>query len=158
MIILPFNLYRIDNYFDDLVKIIVIERDPRDVFLSNKYNWVKINYGVPMPFDAKEFCDYYRKMRESEIPSNSNKILRIRFEDLIYNYEDELKKIMKFLNFTPKDHIHKKLRFDPSKSIKNTQLFSDEKYADEVKIIEKNLKEYLYDFPYEVRNDIKKVT
>ena len=35
--LLPFNLFRVDNYFDDRLKAIVVERDPRDVFIINKY-------------------------------------------------------------------------------------------------------------------------
>jgi len=38
-LLLPFNLFRIDNYFDDKLKVIVVERDPRDVFVLNKYIW-----------------------------------------------------------------------------------------------------------------------
>ena len=41
--ILPFNLYRIPNYFTaSEVKCIVLDRDPRDIFVLNKYIWPKI--------------------------------------------------------------------------------------------------------------------
>ena len=94
-------------------------------------------------------------MRESEKECNSNKVLRIRFEDLIYNYDDEVKRITKFLGFTGKDHINKKSRFDPDISIKNTQLFRKKEYQEESKIIERELEKYLYNFPYEINNDVK---
>ena len=35
--LLPFNLFRVDNYFDDKIRVIVVARDPRDVFITNKY-------------------------------------------------------------------------------------------------------------------------
>jgi len=154
-LILPFNLHRIDNYFDDKLKVIVVERDPRDVFILNKYIWGEKQIGVPFPNDVKEFCRYYRSMRNSEINSNSNKILRIKFEDLIYKYDASLNKIMEFLNFNNEEHINKKSRFNPDISIKNTQLFRNSKYQEEVAIIEKELQDYLYDFPYEINNDVK---
>ena len=153
--LLPFNLFRVDNYFDDRLKAIVVERDPRDVFIINKYIWQKKQICVPFPLDVNEFCSFYKKMRESEKECNSNKVLRIRFEDLIYNYDDEVKRITKFLGFTSKDHINKKSRFDPDISIKNTQLFRKKEYQEESKIIERELEKYLYNFPYEINNDVK---
>ena len=94
-------------------------------------------------------------MRESEKECISKKVLRIKFEDLIYNYDKELKKIEKFLNFKKEEHINPKSRFNPEISIKNTQLFNKKEYIKEVKIIEKELSNYLYDFPYEIKNDVK---
>ena len=154
-LLLPFNLHRIDNYFDDRLKVIVVERDPRDVFILNKYIWKEKQCGVPMPLDVLEFCKYYKRMREIEIKANSNKILRISFEDLIYNYEKKLEEIKKFLNFSDEDHINKKTRFNPEISIKNTQLFNNKKYKREISVIEKELKKYLYNFPYELSNDVR---
>ena len=153
--LLPFNLHRIDNYFDSKAKVIVVERDPRDVFILNKYIWQKKQIGVPIPLDVYEFCEYYRRMRESEKECNSTKVLRIKFEDLIYNYEKTLETIKKHLNFTDESHINKKCRFNPDLSIKNTQLFNNDIYKDEVKIIEEKLEQYLYDFPYILKNTVK---
>lgn len=154
--LLPFNLHRIDNYFDDDTRVIVVERDPRDVFIINKYIWAQNNFGVPMPYDAKQFCEYYKGMRESEKKTDSDKVLRIHFEDLIYKYDDTLKKVMNHLNFTEQMHINKKKRFIPELSIKNTQIFnSSNKYDEEMQILERELKEYLYDFPYKLENKVE---
>lgn len=154
-LLLPFNLYRIDNYFDEKLKVIVVERDPRDVFILNKYIWPQKGIAVPMPLDVKKFCEYYKKMRESEHITNSKKILRIKFEDLIYNYDETLNIIEKHMNFAKKDHIHKFEKFNPKLSIKNTQLFNNSIYFNEIKIIENELTRYLYHFPYTLNNDIK---
>lgn len=153
--LLPFNLFRVDNYFDEKLKVIVVERDPRDVFILNKYIWTQRELQVPMPYDVEEFCEYYKRMREKEKECNSDKVLRVKFEDLIYKYDEKLKEIKKFLNFTTNDHINPKTRFNPDISIKNTQIFRKKEYEDEIKIIEKKLQKYLYDFPYEINNDIK---
>lgn len=153
--LLPFNLFRVDNYFDNKLKAIVVERDPRDVFIINKYIWPERGISVPFPTDAKEFCKFYKNMRESEKECNSNKVLRVKFEDLIYNYDEEIKRISKFLGFKEEDHIKKKRRFNPEISIKNTQLFRKTEYQKEIEIIEKELSKYLYVFPYEINNDVK---
>ena len=152
--VLPFNLHRVDKYFDDNVKVIVVERDPRDVFLLNKYIWPKINFTVPMPHDAELFVKYYKAMRNSEKPSQSSKVLRINFEDLVYNYEDTLGKVMKHLGVNSQMHIDKKKRFNPELSIKNTQIFnSSPQYEEEIKIIENGLSEFLYKFPYKINDN-----
>lgn len=153
--LLPFNLHRVDNYFDDELRVIAVERDPRDVFIINKYIWQEKQICVPMPLDVNEFCKYYRRMRKSEIECNSSKVLRVKFEDLIYNYDNKVKEITKFLGFTEQDHINKKTRFNPDLSIKNTQLFNNPIYKEEIKVIENELKEYLYDFPYKINNNVE---
>lgn len=153
--LLPFNLFRVDNYFDDKLKVIVVERDPRDVFIINKYIWGEKNICVPFPLEVNDFCKFYKKMRESEKECTSDKVLRVKFEDLIYDYENKINEITKFLGFKKNDHINKKSRFNPEVSIKNTQLFRNKKYIEESKIIEKQLKKYLYKFPYEINNNVK---
>ena len=154
--LLPFNLFRIDNYFDDNVRAIVVQRDPRDVFILNKYIWPQKNFEIPVPKDVHEFCKYYKAMRKSEKESLSSKILRINFEDLIYKYEETVNLVMKHLDFTKDMHINKKQRFNPDLSIKNTQLFNgSNKYDKEMKVIEQELKEYLYEFPYTLNNKIE---
>lgn len=153
-LLLPFNLYRVDNYFDDNLRVIVVERDPRDVFILNKYIWPKKNITVPMPTDAYEFSLFYKKMRQSEKKCNSSKILRIKFEDLVYDYDSSVSKVIEFLGFKEEDHVMKKERFNPDISIKNTQLFHKDIYQEEIKIIEEELKDYLYDFPRDIDNTI----
>ncbi len=146
-LLLPHNLFRVDNYFDDNLKVIVVERDPRDVFLSNKYVWTLDNEAVPYSCNVEEFCDQFRRIREIEKPTDSKKVLKVQFEDLIYNYEETLKKIIKFLGYENREHENKQKYFNPEVSIKNTQLFKNKKYAKETKYIEEHLKKYLYNFP-----------
>lgn len=155
-LLLPFNLFRVDNYFGEELKVIVVDRDPRDVFILNKYIWGEKKISVPFPTDANEFCKFYQKMRESEHNCSSKKVLRIHFEDLIYYYESTVEKIQKFVGFTNDDHTMIKTVFNPDISIKNTQLFNEKDiYKKEIKLIEKNLKKYLYDFPYKLNNKIE---
>ena len=59
-LLLPHNLNIIDNYKIEELFPIIISRDPRDVFIMNKYFWKPRNQEVPYPTDIKEFCNYYK--------------------------------------------------------------------------------------------------
>lgn len=148
-LLLPHNLYRIDHYFDDELYAIVVDRDPRDVFVLNKYFWPAQGSSVPYPKDSELFCKVYKKIRKSEKFVQDNRILRIHFEDLIFNYNDTLKKIYSFLGVTEKQHAKRKgTIFNPKISIHNTQLYLDsELYDSETKKMQIELQEYLYKFP-----------
>lgn len=154
-LLLPHNVFRVDNYFDDNLRVIIVERDPRDVYILNKYIWPQRNFTIPVPTEAEEFCKFYDKMRKSEKTTSSNKVLRVNFEDLVYNYDNIVKKIEKFLGFKSEEQVYAKKRFNPEISIKNTQLFRQKKYENEIKIIEKELKKYLYKFPFELDNKVE---
>lgn len=156
-LLLPHNLKRQDRYFDDCLRCIVVERDPRDVFISNKYIWPSQGEQVPFPTDAEEFCVFYERLRSFEEIEENSRILRIQFEDLIYYYDKEVLKIEEFIGLDVNDHIRPRTDFNPDISINNTQLFLNKKYAKEIEIIEKKLNKYLYNFPYERITDESKV-
>ena len=147
-LLLPHNIYRAEKYFDDRMECFVVNRDPRDVFILNKYIWPKVNETVPFPTEVNEFCGYYRGLRSIEKKGYNLHVHMIQFEELIYNYEYPLKKVMKILKLDETMHSAKKQKFNPEKSINNTQLFIKDEYKAEASIIEKNLSEFLYDFPY----------
>lgn len=152
-LLLPFNLFRFEKYFGEDAFVFVIERDPRDVFISNKYYWSKQGEPVPYPVDLEEFCKYYKSLRQMEKDAKSDRICRIKFEDLIYNYDQTVAMIFEKLGWDIKTHKAPKSRFNPEKSIYNTQLFLKSKeYETECEYIAKELKEYLYDFPYVLKH------
>lgn len=147
-LLLPHNLTRIDQYFDESLRVFVVERDPRDVFILNKYYWKRQGQTVPYPMDAEKFCQVYRAGRERERPAEDSRIMRLYFEDLIYRYERTLPAVYEFLGVDGKSHSWKKTIFNPDISIHNTQLFAkNENYKAESDYIAANLGEYLYDFP-----------
>lgn len=147
--LLPHNLCRINDYFDESLRVFVIERDPRDVFILNKYFWKKAGAPIPYPMDAEEFCRMYRCIRESEKTIIDTRILRLNFEDMVYDYEETLLRIYSFLGIDGKYHEkHKKRVFNPDISVNNTMLFKENGfYKKEIKLIEDSLADYLYDFP-----------
>ena len=83
---------RCTRYFDDL-KIILVDRDPRDIFLSMKYIWKERDEFWD---NVQLFCDWYRWVHQMSFPRPTN-VLGIRFEDLIYHYAREVDKIEQFI-------------------------------------------------------------
>ena len=156
-LLLPHNLYRVDRYFDEDLYAFVIDRDPRDVFIINKYIWTAQNAVVPYETDPLRFCEQYKRIRASEKKTDSTKVHRFHFEDLIYDYEKSVERLEKILGLTEADHIRPRTSFKPEISINNTQLFLNPKYQAEAQIIERELKEYLYPFPFARQSDEKQV-
>lgn len=132
--------------FLDSPRVIVVDRDPRDLYLQYKMvNYYTKERQHPVK-DVHTFIDLYRRMRINQPYSNGDKnVMVINFEDMIYEYEETSKKIISFCNLS--NHVYPKKYFDPSASIANTQFNKqDNRYQSEIEIIEKELKEYLYDF------------
>lgn len=140
----PSEIYRYLPFFDD-IHVVVVDRDPRDLYILEKYVWK----GHVIPTETVElFCKWYRYTRahrKTEI-YDPEKVLLIQFEDLIYKYEDTTNKIRQWLELDEEHHTQKLQKFNPNKSIKNTQLWKKFDIGTDFGYIEANLKEYLYDY------------
>jgi len=146
--LLPHNLFRFKNYFRDDTCAILVSRDPRDVFISNKYFWAPQNVPIPFPTDVNEFCRFYKGMRKSVQNVDSPQVIEVKFEDLVYKYDSTLEILYSKLQLNPKSHTEKKKLLNPERSIINTNLkYKNSDFASEAEIIENELPEYLYDFP-----------
>lgn len=139
-------------YFEN-PKAIVVDRDPRDYYLMSKKFYYPFGWRIVPCHNVEEFVVYYKTMRE-DMPYlfDDPRILRIRFEDLIYEYDRTTTSIREFCNL--ESHTHSQKCFDPSKSIHNTNLsplFPE--HTAEIEYIEKHLASYLY--PFEDYSDIE---
>lgn len=148
----PSNIQQYLPYFD-YIKVFVVDRDPRDLFiLSHRYWKTDI---IPQK-DVAEFCKWYeiirRHRKREEI--NTKYSMFVQFEDLIYKYDEMRTKLIKFVGMDIKNHIKPKTKFDPAVSMNNTNLkLKYPEYKKEMAYIENNLKEYLYDFPSYKKNN-----
>ncbi len=124
-------------------KTIVVERDPRDVFILGKMKRETSCY----PYDnVKSYVEYFMACQGNADKAESERVLRIQFEDLIYHYDDTVQKIEKFLGI--KKHVRKKQYFKPEVSVNNTQL--KERFPqmkEDIAYIEGLLEDDLYCFP-----------
>jgi hypothetical protein len=142
------NPQRSFKYFGDECKAIIVDRDPRDCYISAKLQRKKTTDGFQIPVsNVEDYVKYYRRLRDNKAYRGESKnVIKINLADLIYEYDDTVKKIEKFCGIS--DHVRKKSVFDPSISIANTQLYKKYKgYEKSIEYIENNLSEYLY--PYD---------
>ena len=124
---------------------VVVDRDPRDLYVFGKTKLMgKWRY---FPIETVEdFITYYRCLRKDQPYLQPNpRILRLRFEDMVYEYDNTTAKLREFLKLP--DNPRPKTVFDPELSIANTQVFKRyTQFADDVKKIEEALPEYCFDF------------
>lgn len=129
------------EFFDD-AKAIIVNRDPRDVYVSAKLHPEDSRF---MPNDSVEkFIVYYRTMQR--FLETSSNVMIVQYEDLIYKYFETTNAIKQFLQLKdiPENEF---VYFDPTYSVRYTKRQNlYDKYPDDVKMIEKKLQEYLYDF------------
>lgn len=137
------------KYFDDPYAIIV-DRDPRDVYLFMKKFLYKKKRYVPCD-NVEDFVIYYSRLRRNKPYLEENeRILRIQFEALLYQYDETTKLIRDFLHLPDNNNAFS--IFNPEQSKANTRLFLRwPEYSEDINYIEKELPEFLYDFsPYPV--------
>ena len=131
-------------FFDDPYAVIS-DRDPRDNYVFSRTKMLgKFHY---MPNETVEdFITYYRAIRKDQPYTQANdRILYVRFEDMVYEYDKTTEKLRDFLHLP--ENPRPKTVFDPALSIANTQVFRRfPQFEEDVRKIEKALPEYLFDF------------
>ncbi len=133
----PYNAHKCSRYFNN-VKAIVVDRDPRDIYIE------LCNFSSYPTNSVDDFITFFSNQREAVNKKYDSKIvLRLKFENLVNNYENEVKKIYSFIGFDCKNHLKKFERFNPSISNKNIGLWKSNISSD-IKLIEKKLNKYLY--------------
>ena len=141
------NLKRVLRYFDD-IQVVIVDRDPRDIYVLEKYVWQD---GI-IPNDVETFCKWFkytRAHRKNEL-NDGSKVKFIQFEDMVYKYEETTSTLAGWLGLNLENHVKSKKIFNPAISVKNTQTWK--RYPcdiKEIEYIENELEEYLYKFPKE---------
>lgn len=142
----PTNTQRYLRYFND-IKLISVDRDPRDIYLLEKYYWK----GGVVPKNIDQFCQWFTLSRshlQSDI-DDPTKVFRIMFEDLVYNYDETKKNILRFLGIDERHHLNKKLNFNPNISISNIGLWKQHpQYQNEAEYIKHKLDSFCYKNEY----------
>ena len=144
----PQDAFRVPGYTPEDLKLIIVDRDIRDLYVYNKYT--NVWGGNTFPTELDDFVRFMKAYRATERKVDCNRILRVRFEDLIYHYEDTVHDIEDFVGIKPEEHVRKKSYLVPEKSIKNTQIFRmNPAWKPELKRLEQEFPEMIYSFPYE---------
>ena len=130
--------------FYDNPKAIVVYRDPRDVYILARKVQMSSCSWIPQE-DVTLYIKYMKMMYRNIGKNLSDSVLYIRFEDLIYKYEETVNKIELFLGIS--EHKKQGLYFNKNISVNNTNLFR--KYPSEmanIALIEREMRDYLFDF------------
>lgn len=140
----PSNVADYFNYFDD-IRVIVVERDPRDLFiLENGYRWGVIPYR-----NVEDFCRWYeitRRHRNTE-QYDTRRVFFLHFEDLVYRYDETVQRLAAFVGLDESRHTRPKQQFDPAVSIRGTNLEQRRpEFRPQAAYIRAQLPQYLYDF------------
>ncbi|MCC6472867.1 MAG: sulfotransferase [Burkholderiales bacterium] len=133
----PYDPERFAAYFED-ARSIVVDRDPRDMFVeANRYSRgfnedVRTYRRISGAFDVDVFIDRIRTCRRQIRSGDSPRVLRLRFEDLVENYEATASRIYAFLGVDPASHSRRRSAFDPARSEGNVGLWKT--FADQAAI------------------------
>ncbi len=138
----PQHAMKAFDYFDN-VKVIIVDRDPRDSYCDIVELKKLLGKDVSITHEVSKYVKWHRKYRENNKIEHDN-ILRIQFEDLILHYDDTVKQITDFIGDEHMKHTDKCKHFDPSVSRKNVGKYLNFPYQDEIRVLEQELKEYLY--------------
>ena len=132
------------SFFDDPYAI-VVDRDPRDNYVFARTRLAGRNHFIPLD-SVEDYVKYYRLLRENQpYKESNNRVLSIRFEDMVYQYDKTTQQIRNFLGLP--EAPHPKSVFDPALSIANTQVWKRyPHFSEDIQYIERELPEYLFDF------------
>ena len=148
----PSDIQRYIRYFpyDEEIRVFVVDRDPRDLYTTCKY--FLNSKAIPVG-NVIQFCDWFEWTRgQSEIKKDPKCVMRIQFEDLIYDYEETRRKIIDFCGIEKMKCSKKGQIFKPENSINNTQVwlrFPESK--EDVEYIFNRLNNYCYDFDSKIK-------
>lgn len=130
-------------FFEDPISI-VVNRDPRDIYVYFKEIFNEL--WVPTE-NVEDFITYYRAIRNVSYSDNT-RIMTVNYEDIVFNYEEIRKKIVKLLDIKNPCVVNKKRYFNPEISVGNLNIYKNyPQYQTDIKKIESDLAEFLYDFP-----------
>jgi hypothetical protein len=141
-----YDPFRAMRYFDN-VKMIIVDRDPRDIYVDiiNK----KITWFLGSEFiknrDVNLFIENFKSRRNHFIENSlDRRVLNIKFENLVLDYDKTYHRIKEFLNLSDGKNDYKGTFFNPKNSIHNIGLWKKYEFQDEVNLIFENLKDYCF--------------
>lgn len=129
-------------------KMVLVIRDPRDVYADGMKNrWLVIPDSIDK-FIQWQSSVYNGWLKIDDRFNDKNRLLVVKFEDLVLDYENIKKKIFTFLDISPDKHINKFKYFDPQVSKKNIGQWKNRISIEESEAINLSLKEFILKYDY----------
>lgn len=146
------NPIRGKEFFVSPVKSIVVDRDPRDVYILTNVIFKSKSVFMPNNCNVVQFVEYYKGLHSKCISCSEVKYLK--FEDLVFKYNETVSMLEEWLGIK---QIRRKAFFLPECSVANTKLFCGfHEYDNDIKYIEEHLVDYLYPFDENYNNTDQK--
>lgn len=147
------------EYFDD-VRSIVVDRDPRDVYVLTNYLLPHIATFMPHDKDVRSFVEYWRAIHVSNETCDETdakgKVLHVRFEDLVFARDETVSVLERFLGLRHGGDYGR--FFDPAASANNTCLYKTHcQEKSDIEYIEQHLSEFLYDFDAQAEDHFARI-
>ena len=122
----PSNIKKSLKYCDN-VKLILVDRDPRDIYMDMVELKVLLGVDLSSNESAENYILWHKLLREKNANNANNvNVLNIKFEDLIMDYNNQVSKIVDFCGIKS-NHSRNKQLFDPEVSRKNIGIWRDYK-------------------------------
>lgn len=118
----------------DDAQAIVVDRDPRDIYATAVTTQQGFNDNLEFfkriagAHDVRTFIDRYKVYR-SMVHRSDATVLRLNFEDLVFDYASTVDRVCEFLGISREAHHEQFRYFDPEKSRVNTELWRREELS-----------------------------
>jgi len=137
----PSNIVTAMRYFDE-IKLIIVDRDPRDIFVNMVNKETLIGPELLNEEAVEKYILWHKTLRANSPSLNnsgkSKNVLRLQFENLVLDYDQCIKEIISFLG-TEMNHIDKQIFFKPEESRKNIGLWKNYPHQEQMNQIYKEL-------------------
>lgn len=139
----PNNPRVIHRYFKK-AKMIIVDRDPRDMYVDDIRWGEKLDKDVLSAEAGRRYALRQKALRDGIV--NDTDILYMRFEDLILHYDDTVNKIRDFIGFGSEDHIDRAKFLKVERSAANIGIWKQdyEKYKAALDVIAQELPTLCY--------------
>jgi len=155
----PYNPGKYFNFFDNPF-LILVWRDPRDIYVSTKvgdmhmpsdeknYGITKLHKSFTLSDNVNNFVKRQRILLSQCSFENTNRILNLKFEDIVYNFENSVKEIGDLLKIDLNDIDNIRKKVNPEDSKKNIGMWKNYQNQDEIDFIKTELNDYMSKFGY----------
>lgn len=127
-------------------KLIVVDRDPRDIYTDLCEGNFLIGAELSKTRNAMDYVKWHKAWRRKiDSYGRRENVLVISFEELVNDYEHIVSEIEAFLDLSPEQHIRKKELFDPSVSKKNIGIWKRYMNEEELRVMEEELGTFFYE-------------
>ena len=143
------SLEKVFRYLPENSKVIVMIRDPRDVFSELR------NSGDAWMFQPNKISDFivyqkamFQRWDEQKSKVDEGRFLEVKFDDLILHYDKQKQRIFKFLSIDSERHVNPFANLDPDVSAKNVGRWKKNLTEEEICLMNEGLKEILITYKW----------